>query len=261
MVAIEKAGLRDKINIMIGGGQMDDEVRKYVKADAYGHGFMDISRELELLGPTERRARLEQFLREEFIAVAGLTLILGALAIFFSTFATPVVYAKCDYGAPRTIAIYWQYDTMPVTQPDAWAVPPFEGRIVEKPPFKKVLVARGAYNSKGPELAYWNALGKQGRGAAAFKLTETVVSTGVYGPTRNPMALGFYLGLLGGVVMSGSAYMLLYTVLGAIPVHAFNLWFFEERELALRYGESYRRYLEATPFLIPRVRKPPSGQE
>mgnify|MGYP000576579591 CR=1 FL=1 len=30
----------------------------------------------------------------------------------------PVVYAKCDYGAPRTIAIYWQYDTMPVTQPD-----------------------------------------------------------------------------------------------------------------------------------------------
>ena len=70
----------------------------------------------------------------------------------------PVVYAKCNEGAPRTIAIYWQYDTMPVTQPDAWAVPPFEGRIVEKPPFKKVLVARGAYNSKGPELAYWNAL-------------------------------------------------------------------------------------------------------
>jgi 5-methyltetrahydrofolate--homocysteine methyltransferase len=34
--AIEKAGLRDKVKIMIGGGQMDDEVRKYVKADAYG---------------------------------------------------------------------------------------------------------------------------------------------------------------------------------------------------------------------------------
>ncbi|HWF83385.1 MAG TPA: M20/M25/M40 family metallo-hydrolase [Vicinamibacterales bacterium] len=70
----------------------------------------------------------------------------------------PVVYAKCDEGAPRTIAIYWQYDTMPITQPDAWKVPPFEGRIVEQPPFKKVLIARGADNSKGPELAYWNAL-------------------------------------------------------------------------------------------------------
>jgi len=34
--AIEKAGLRDKIKIMIGGGQIDEEVRKYVKADAYG---------------------------------------------------------------------------------------------------------------------------------------------------------------------------------------------------------------------------------
>ncbi len=70
----------------------------------------------------------------------------------------PVVYAKCDYGAPRTIAIYWQYDTMPVTQPDAWREPPFEARIVEQPPYKKVLIGRGATNSKGPELAYWNAL-------------------------------------------------------------------------------------------------------
>jgi len=39
----------------------------------------------------------------------------------------PVVYAKCDYGAPRTVAIYWQYDTMAVTQPDAWHEPPFVG--------------------------------------------------------------------------------------------------------------------------------------
>ena len=34
--ALEQAGLRDKLKIMIGGGQMDDEVRKYVRADAYG---------------------------------------------------------------------------------------------------------------------------------------------------------------------------------------------------------------------------------
>jgi 5-methyltetrahydrofolate--homocysteine methyltransferase len=33
---LEQAGLRDKVKIMIGGGQMDDEVRKYVRADAYG---------------------------------------------------------------------------------------------------------------------------------------------------------------------------------------------------------------------------------
>ncbi len=34
--ALEKAGLREGLKIMIGGGQMDDEVRKYVRADAYG---------------------------------------------------------------------------------------------------------------------------------------------------------------------------------------------------------------------------------
>jgi trimethylamine corrinoid protein len=34
--AIEQAGLRDSLKIMIGGGQIDEEVRKYVKADAYG---------------------------------------------------------------------------------------------------------------------------------------------------------------------------------------------------------------------------------
>ena len=34
--AMETAGLREKIKIMIGGGQIDEEIRQYVKADAYG---------------------------------------------------------------------------------------------------------------------------------------------------------------------------------------------------------------------------------
>ena len=34
--ALKEAGLRDSIKIMIGGGQMDEEVRKYAGADAYG---------------------------------------------------------------------------------------------------------------------------------------------------------------------------------------------------------------------------------
>jgi methanogenic corrinoid protein MtbC1 len=38
--AIRKAGLRDKVKIMIGGGQIDDEVRKYTGADAYGSDAM-----------------------------------------------------------------------------------------------------------------------------------------------------------------------------------------------------------------------------
>ena len=33
--AMRAAGLRDKVKIMIGGGQVDDEIRKYTGADAY----------------------------------------------------------------------------------------------------------------------------------------------------------------------------------------------------------------------------------
>src|SRR5260370_5157029 len=70
----------------------------------------------------------------------------------------PVVYARCDEGAPRTIAVYLPYDTMPVTQTAAWKAPPFEPRIAEHPPCKKVLIGGAATNSKGPEMAHLNAL-------------------------------------------------------------------------------------------------------
>ena len=70
----------------------------------------------------------------------------------------PVVYANCNEGAKKTLVIYWMYDTMPVTQPDLWKAPPFEARLVEQAPYKKVLIGRGAANSKGPQMAMLNAL-------------------------------------------------------------------------------------------------------
>jgi 5-methyltetrahydrofolate--homocysteine methyltransferase len=39
--AIQKAGLREHIKIMIGGGQVDDTVKEYTGADAYGLNAMD----------------------------------------------------------------------------------------------------------------------------------------------------------------------------------------------------------------------------
>ena len=38
--AIEAAGLRDKVKVMIGGGQITEEVMKYTGADAYGQDAM-----------------------------------------------------------------------------------------------------------------------------------------------------------------------------------------------------------------------------
>ena len=70
----------------------------------------------------------------------------------------PVVYARCDVGAERTLLLYWMYDTMPITQPDLWNYPPFDAEIVEQPPFSKVVIARGASNSKGPQMSQLSAL-------------------------------------------------------------------------------------------------------
>jgi len=39
--AIQKAGLRDKVKIMVGGGQIDEQVRGYTGADAYGKDAME----------------------------------------------------------------------------------------------------------------------------------------------------------------------------------------------------------------------------
>ena len=39
--AIQSAGLRDKVKVMIGGGQMSEEIRKYTGADAYGKDAME----------------------------------------------------------------------------------------------------------------------------------------------------------------------------------------------------------------------------
>jgi methanogenic corrinoid protein MtbC1 len=38
--AIEEAGLRDKVKIMIGGGQTNDKIKEYTGADAYGKDAM-----------------------------------------------------------------------------------------------------------------------------------------------------------------------------------------------------------------------------
>ena len=39
--AVHKAGLRDKVKIMVGGGQIDEQVRGYTGADAYGKDAME----------------------------------------------------------------------------------------------------------------------------------------------------------------------------------------------------------------------------
>ncbi|MGD2155640.1 MAG: methyltransferase [Anaerolineales bacterium] len=95
-----------------------------------------------------------------------------------------------------------------------------------------------------------------GDGANAFRLTKRIVETDVYRYTRNPMSLGYYLLALSITFISGSTLLAFGVLLGLIPAHLFFLKFFEELELELRFGESYKQYKQEVPFLIP---KPPSS--
>ncbi len=91
-----------------------------------------------------------------------------------------------------------------------------------------------------------------GSGANAFRLTKKIVENDVYKRTRNPMSLGFYLFALALGLISGSTLFTLAVLFGLIPVHIFFLKYFEELELELRFGESYKEYKQKTPFLIPK---------
>ncbi len=92
-----------------------------------------------------------------------------------------------------------------------------------------------------------------GRGANAFRLTKQIVEYDIYRLTRNPMSLGYYLLGLSIGFLSGSTLLTLYVLLGLIPAHLFFLKYFEELELELRFGESYKQYKRKTPFLFPKM--------
>lgn len=69
----------------------------------------------------------------------------------------PGVWAVLDVGAPKTLVNYCMYDVQPVAgQP--WTHDPFAADLVPQPPFPLVVIARGAYNSRGPYRLWLNAL-------------------------------------------------------------------------------------------------------
>jgi len=69
----------------------------------------------------------------------------------------PGVFATLDAGAPKTLAVYFMYDVKQV-DPSEWSSPPFTPTLVDKPGLGKVLVGRGAVNSKGPQGAFLAAV-------------------------------------------------------------------------------------------------------
>ena len=69
----------------------------------------------------------------------------------------PGVFATLDAGARNWLAVYFMYDVKQF-DPGEWSSPPLEARIVDKPGLGKIVVGRGATNTKGPQVAFLAAL-------------------------------------------------------------------------------------------------------
>ncbi len=67
------------------------------------------------------------------------------------------VFATLDAGAATTLGLYFMYDVKQY-DPSEWSSPPLEGRLVDRPGLGKVIVGRGATNTKGPQVACLAAL-------------------------------------------------------------------------------------------------------
>jgi len=69
----------------------------------------------------------------------------------------PGVFATLDSGAATSLALYFMYDVKQF-DPTEWSSPPLEARLVDKPGMGRIIVGRGATNTKGPEMACLAAL-------------------------------------------------------------------------------------------------------
>jgi acetylornithine deacetylase/succinyl-diaminopimelate desuccinylase-like protein len=73
------------------------------------------------------------------------------------TAGKPGVFATLDAGAATTLALYFMYDVKQFNASE-WIAPPLEGRIVDRPGVGKIMIGRGATNTKGPQVACLAAL-------------------------------------------------------------------------------------------------------
>lgn len=84
---------------------------------------------------------------------------LGAQVTFEGSAEAPLVYARIDVGAAKTLLVYGMYDVQPVgAQEPQWISDPFGADIRYVEGVGECIVARGACNSKGPLVGFLNAL-------------------------------------------------------------------------------------------------------
>jgi len=97
-----------------------------------------------------------------------------------------------------------------------------------------------------------NLFNVEGRGTPLpLDPPKRFVTRGPYRYVRNPMMLGAFLILAGESAAFESWVLFLYTFLIMTLAHLF-VRFWEEPDLARRFGEAYRQYVEQVPRWLPR---------
>jgi len=143
-----------------------------------------------------------------------------------------------------------------------WVISPWIGKLLDHlyHPYPglfsnslPILLVGGTMAILGFGLTMWTiAVFKTiGKGTPNPKLPpiELVIS-GPYQYSRNPMALGGFLFLLGEAGIYQSPSLAGMTILYAIVLY-FNTVYIEEPELKKRFGQSYARYCESVPRFFP----------
>ncbi len=98
------------------------------------------------------------------------------------------------------------------------------------------------------------AIGVAGRGIFVrfgtnvnpYRPSSVLVTTGIFGYVRNPMYVGLALMVAGIGIALASDWTLVMLVIAALLVH-FGVVKREERYLDAKFGDAYRRYMDAVP--------------
>jgi protein-S-isoprenylcysteine O-methyltransferase Ste14 len=145
-----------------------------------------------------------------------------------------------------------------------WIISPWIGKLLDQLYYPSprlfsnsflILLVSGVIAILGLGLTMWTIVIFKtiGKGTPNPKVPPTeMVITGPYKYSRNPMAFGGFLFLLGesGIYQSPSLAGL--AVLFAIVLY-FNTIYIEEPQLRKRFGQLYERYCETVPRFFPKL--------
>ena len=92
----------------------------------------------------------------------------------------------------------------------------------------------------------------RGWAAGTIRKNRVLTTSGPYAYTRNPLYFGSFLIAIGLVIASNEAWLALLLVANVVIYHRVMLK--EERRLEKLFGDDFKRYEEAVPRFIPRLR-------